>query len=398
LITATTTLGISMNVAFFGIPALIAGITVAMALLIKNWDTVSDFLLDSFDNIKITFLMIIKDIVKVIEKMITLVNKLPGIEIKTKFSDNITAEIEKLEGNISKRKIKVPVLVTGETTGGTTPAGAPKVVTDEQSKLSVDKFKKDLTDMETAYYDSEIAKLKVTDDIAQKKLDIENNLQLKKLEMLQAFAASGTTTEEDRLKVVQEIANLEADIAKKTTDDKIKLLEKEQAMYKKMTDTMVNSWDTQLGFFGSFAEGMKNIAKDIAIDYLKGIMNTTIADTAAGVARAVASKDFIGAGMIAATGATQVAIIQSSIGAVQGLETGGIVTGNTIAELGEKNKKEAVIPLEREDSRELLREVAGGSSGDITVHNQMIIEGDTFDLLTRKITNNQAKLTKQGRL
>jgi tape measure domain-containing protein len=147
------------------------------------------------------------------------------------------------------------------------------------------------------------------------------------------------------------------------------------------------------------ANAMKNLYKKMAIDFLLMEAAKSAAWFTGEMAKAASNKaTWPMIPVIAGQAALSAVGFASGISAIQGLETGGVVAGEGIYRMGEKNKKEAVIPLERDSSKELIRDALGGGGQEITVYNQMVIEGDTFDLLTRKITNNQAKLTKQGRL
>lgn len=170
----------------------------------------------------------------------------------------------------------------------------------------------------------------------------------------------------------------------------------QQYLAKAMGEAWSGGWNHELNVFKNFVENVKYLGKQMVADYLDGLKMEVIASTAAGVARAVAAKDFVGAGIIATQGAIAVTAIDGAKASVMGLEQGGIVTGNGIYELGEKNKKEAVIPLERPESRQLLRDVAGGI-GDQTINVQFNLDGQPLKTFTEKISNVQAEGRKQGR-
>src|SRR3990167_6506407 len=82
----------------------------------------------------------------------------------------------------------------------------------------------------------------------------------------------------------------------------------------------------------------------------------------AGAARATAAKDFVSAGVILAQGAAATAVIDAAIGNVSALAQGGIVASEQLVRVGEGNKKEAIIPLERPESRDMLQQAMGGGA------------------------------------
>jgi len=147
------------------------------------------------------------------------------------------------------------------------------------------------------------------------------------------------------------------------------------------------------------AEIMKNLYKKMATDYLLAEAAKSAAWFAGQIAKAIGSKNYLGAAVLGVQAGVSAAAFTTGISTIQGLETGGIVAGEGIYRMGEKNKKEAVIPLENESSKDLLREALGsGIGGETVIHNTMVIEGDQFDLMTQKFENNKEKLRKQGRL
>ena len=115
------------------------------------------------------------------------------------------------------------------------------------------------------------------------------------------------------------------------------------------------------------------------------------------IARAVAAKDFVGAAGIAATGAAQVAAISGAIGVVQGLEQGGVTTGETVRKIGEKNKPEVVLPLTDERALNIIREAVGGGVSGQTINVMFNLDGQPLRTFTEKITNVQAANKAQGR-
>lgn len=195
----------------------------------------------------------------------------------------------------------------------------------------------------------------------------------------------------------------EEELVGKTEDEKNKIREraaKAQAkiqsnVAKAMTKAWDNEWDTQLDIMGNFVNNMKNLIKQMAYDYLDGLKIAVIAQTAKDVSAAVGAKNFVHAGIVTAQGAAAVTAIGAARGMISGLADGGIVTGNGIYELAEKNKKEAVIPLENPKSERLLQGLGGGGG---TANVNFYLEGRALDTFTEVLDNNKTKLKKQGRI
>jgi hypothetical protein len=155
-----------------------------------------------------------------------------------------------------------------------------------------------------------------------------------------------------------------------------------------------NYYDSQQSLIQNWLTGMKEAAKGFVISYLEGLQQTVIAETAAGIARAISNKAFHMIPLITAQGAAAVTAIQAAKGAVGGLATGGIVTGETLTRIGEENRKEAVIPLETPQGRRILNETLDSGNRETSQNITLQIDGMT---LAEIMTNKQAEGRTQGR-
>jgi hypothetical protein len=119
-ITAVAGFGVAMNIALFGIPALIGLISAAAILLASNWGSVQKFLLNSFDYLKIGFMLFYKEIISRVEAIVNLLNKLPNVDIKLRItSEDLDKEIKKLKDKIKNRKDAPTIKIKTETTNVT---------------------------------------------------------------------------------------------------------------------------------------------------------------------------------------------------------------------------------------------------------------------------------------
>ncbi len=99
----------------------------------------------------------------------------------------------------------------------------------------------------------------------------------------------------------------------------------------------------------------------------------------------------------AAQAALQIGITKEQIAKIDALEHGGITQGEQIVRVGEKNKREAILPLQDARAKQLLKGIGGG--GDVTIENinvTNVIEGgvnaDNIDEILIRIT----EATEQG--
>ncbi len=192
-----------------------------------------------------------------------------------------------------------------------------------------------------------------------------------------------------------------ADALKKLKKVNDILIDARLAKEKALSDNLLKSWqdsyDAQKSIVENYAASVKELMKNLIIDYLKGLQADVAASTAAGIARAVAAKDFGSAAVIAAEGAAAGVAIEAAIGSVRGLRSGGVVEGRGIFELGEENKREAVIPLETPAGRRALKNAIGeASGGGSQVQNVTLVAEDGM-VLGEWIANNIAEGRDQGR-
>jgi len=100
-------------------------------------------------------------------------------------------------------------------------------------------------------------------------------------------------------------------------------------------------------FFRVFLDGLKRMAAQLAA--------TLVAAVALAVVLRMATGGLSGIGGIKDIGGTMVSHILPAMGGIPMLAEGGVVTGPTLAMIGEGSQSEAVIPLNR------LNEFGGGS-------------------------------------
>lgn len=172
-------------------------------------------------------------------------------------------------------------------------------------------------------------------------------------------------------------------------------IEKEKALEKEKADNFAKWQDFMM-------EAAESSNKELSF-IVKAAAQTNILiksyEAAMGAYAALAGIPIVGPALGAAAAAAAISFGAEQVGKLAGLETGGIVTGNGIFELGEKNKKEAVIPLESPKTADILREAAGGVGlGDQNINIQFNLEGDALDTFTEVISNKQTGLREQGRL
>jgi hypothetical protein len=105
LITTFAGLGLAMNLALLGIPALIALVITGFVLLAKNADKVKVFFQNAFDHVRIAVNKLLIGVIGAVKKITDQLNKIPGINIKTdKAIENLDALNEKLKEQIANRK------------------------------------------------------------------------------------------------------------------------------------------------------------------------------------------------------------------------------------------------------------------------------------------------------
>jgi len=174
--------------------------------------------------------------------------------------------------------------------------------------------------------------------------------------------------------------------------------------HKKVADTLYNamtsSYDDQLGLFQNFIGIYKGMMKGMLVDYIRGIEAQIASQVAGAIVTAVTTKNPMHAANAVAVGAAQTAVLEGLVSSVQGLETGGVVMGEGIYRMGEKNKKEAVVPLEsgrgqRALTKALENALAKGSMGggqSVTV--PVYLDGRQ---IAEVVTEHQAKDAALGK-
>jgi hypothetical protein len=94
----------------------------------------------------------------------------------------------------------------------------------------------------------------------------------------------------------------------------------------------------------------------------------------------------------------------TSVVGVQHFATGGLITGPTLAMIGEQNRKEAVLPLEDPDAMKQIGDaIGGGSGGGIHVHvaGHVIGANDVAHLvgqINKRVGRGQAHLQSSSSL
>ena len=105
LATTIAGLGLAMNIALVGIPALIALVITGFVLLAKNADTIKVFFQNAFDSIRIATNNLLISVLTAVKKITDQLNKIPGINIKTDQAiENLEALNDKLKEQIANRK------------------------------------------------------------------------------------------------------------------------------------------------------------------------------------------------------------------------------------------------------------------------------------------------------
>jgi TP901 family phage tail tape measure protein len=198
------------------------------------------------------------------------------------------------------------------------------------------------------------------------------------------------------LREQEERAELEKE--QRIADEKERLAEQQKAQQERVNSAIEQSFASTFqsnlkatqDFFGSFREA----AKSALLTYFEGKLQQVLVDTASGLMTAVSTKNPTMFAQVTAQSAASLAQIAASMGVVKGLATGGITTGETIARIGEQNKREAVIPLESPQGRRALDQVAGGDGGNMNQNVTLEIDGIK---LANIMTNKQAQGRRQGR-
>lgn len=249
----------------------------------------------------------------------------------------------------------------------------------KKAEPSIKKAMLDLVENATDSYD-EVKDIEK--DAAKSRADVEKEHARAYQDLQDEFNNQTFDNLRDRLEAEKELKDEMADLDKERERSLADIAEKEAE----------RKADAQF----DLAKSIKKAAKEAAIGYLQVEQQAVIGSTAAGVAKALAAKNPIAAAAIAAQGVASIAAIQGAIGLVQGLEKGGITTGEQITRIGEKNKPEAVIPLTDGRAVEMLQSALGGS-GNQTINVQFNLDGQPLRTFTEKITNIQSQGKSQGR-
>ena len=128
-------------------------------------------------------------------------------------------------------------------------------------------------------------------------------------------------------------------------------------LWEEIKDTAANSWDRFTSWIGRVADGIAgifgNLRKSVRAVFdgmwqdIKGVLNTIIGGVnkmtgaLSSISISIPAVDIPGVGSV---GGTTVGLPQ--IPRIPALERGGIVRKHTLVRMGEKDRKEAVVPLE----------------------------------------------------
>ena len=223
---------------------------------------------------------------------------------------------------------------------------------------------------------------------AKKIKELDDELLEAKKEWNREVTALTRTEEKKRTDFIQ------LEIKKRAEEEKKRISEIE-SLTRSTTDVLSEAWkdfyDTQKSLAENYSKSIINILKVTVVKYLQGLQERVVADTAAGIAAAVASKNIGQIAAITAQGAAATTAIQGAIATVQGLKSGGIVTGEGLYRVGEGNRKEAVIPLESVAGRQAITRAMQVS--DVT--NNITLEIDGIRL-AQIMTNKQAQAKRMG--
>jgi hypothetical protein len=231
-------------------------------------------------------------------------------------------------------------------------------------------------------YDGYISMIKgrmeIDKDAARQRVDLEKTTNRKREDILKDFNRKTFNTIEERraaeLKLKQDLDDLETEKTRAIQDNEES---KKQAIEEN-------------------ADIIKQIYKDMAINFLKVEAAKSAAWFAGQIAAAVGKFRWDIAAALVVQGVASQAAFAGGMSLIQGLATGGIVAGEGLYRMGEKNKKEAVIPLETDAGKKALSNALGGGAGGTPnyINNVINIDGRT---IAEVVTNYQSMNKLQGR-
>lgn len=223
--------------------------------------------------------------------------------------------------------------------------------------------------------------INIKQDAADKKLAIEQEYQVKVAE-LRAGEVEDVKSKSKEIGVIYKKQATFTEALAKSITNNLKDVNKDF-----MENLKANTEDMNTAIKDSF--------KEMALSHLAALRGDLLAQTAVDVARAVGAKNFAHAAQVSAQGAVALGVVEGSMGAIRGLETGGIVAGEQIARIGEKGKQEAVIPLESAQGRRALSNAVGRDNGG-AVNQNVTLEIDGMKLAEIMLNKTEAG-KRQGR-
>lgn len=277
-------------------------------------------------------------------------------------------------------------------------AGADQALIDQLSVAERNRLEEDAEiAADAARQKKEAAEQAVADRIAQLTLD-ETELKQREIEkQLEAYAAAGVAREEIERLAAAETAQLERD----TTTRKINEQKKREADEAKARDKKEKEEGDQ-------ADALKGIATDLAtFQRSKSKDMATIGKTAASAEALIdtylaAQKSFaalagipvVGPALGTAAAAAAIAAGMARVQAINAvaLEEGGVTERETLARIGEKGRKEGVLPLENPRAMRMVGEAiaAAGGGGEggathITIENHFNGYGGNDEEVARRV-------------